>query len=368
MRVALVHDWLNQYGGAERVLEVFHDLFPDAPIFTSMFDPEAFPPGYRTWDIRTTFMQRLPLVTSKHQAYLPFYPVAFDRLELSSYDLVISNSSGFCHLVRTPPETCHLNYCLTPPRFLWNVEAYLDREQVGGLLRRALKIGVAPLRAWDAQAGERVDVFIAISQAVQDRIRRYYGRESQLVYPPVDCSAFWPSADRGDYYLIVSRLIPYKRIDLAVQAFNQLGLPLLVAGSGRDRAALEAMAAPNVTFLGRVPDAELAGLYAGCRAFIFPGEEDFGITPLEAQAAGRPVVAYAAGGALETVVADRTGIFFSEPAPEALAAAVQRVEEMQFDHRAIRRHAEEFDIPVFRTRFIAAVDEALAQHEMRRRR
>ncbi|MBI4496797.1 MAG: glycosyltransferase [Chloroflexi bacterium] len=362
MRVALVHDWLNQYGGAERVLEVLHDLFPTAPIYTSMFAPEVFPPSYRSWDIRTSFLQRLPQVTRKHQRYLPFYPAAFETFDLSGYDLVLSNSSGFCHLVRTPPATCHLNYCLTPPRFLWNLSAYLDREQIGGLLRRVLPLVVAPLRSWDARARQRVDAFVAISQAVQQRIRRCYGRESGLVYPPVDCAQFTPSHERGDYYLIVSRLVPYKRVDLAVQAFNRLGLPLLIAGTGRDRAALEARAAPNVKFLGRVPQDELAALYAGCRAFLFPGEEDFGIAPLEAQAAGRPVIAYAAGGALETVVAGQTGVFFHEPTPEALAAAVEQVEGMRFDHRDIRRHAEEFDLPVFRRRLMATIDAALAAY------
>ncbi|MCX6023170.1 MAG: hypothetical protein NTZ05_15860 [Chloroflexi bacterium] len=244
MRVALVHDWLNQNGGAERVLEVLHDMFPDAPVYTSIYAPEVFP-HYQGWDIRTSFLDRLPGARRNHQKLLPFYPLAFEQFDLSEYDLILSNSSGFCHLVEAAPGACHVNYCLTPPRFLYTPESYLERERVNGLLRMVMPAVLAPLRAWDRRARERVTSFIGISRAVQERIRRIYDRPSMLVYPPVECDAFPPSFERGDYYLIVSRLVPYKRVDLAVEALSEMGLPLVIAGDGRDRKALEAMAGPT---------------------------------------------------------------------------------------------------------------------------
>lgn len=357
MKVALVHDWLNQNGGAEKVLEVFHEMYPDAPIYTSIFEPRALPPHFSAWDIRTSFMQRLPLVKSHHQPFLPLYPLAFAGFDLSKYDLVLSNSSGFCHGVSTSPSAVHINYCLTPPRFLWDAGHYLQREQLSALVKAALAPVVLGLRKWDAASVKNVDYFVAISAAVKSRIERYYKRSvAGVLYPPVEAGRFHLSTERGEYYLIVSRLVPYKRVDLAVKAFNRLGHPLLIAGTGRDRKALEAMAGPNVRFLGWVPDEELPRLYAGCRAFIFPGEEDFGIGPLEAQAAGRLVVAYGAGGALETVVEGVTGAFFHEPSAEALAEAVERLEGMSFDHAAIRSHALGFDTAVFKKKLSELIE------------
>ncbi|MBI2887390.1 MAG: glycosyltransferase [Chloroflexi bacterium] len=369
MRVAIVHDWLNQYGGAERVLEALHHLYPDAPVYTSLYAPEGLPAAYRAWDIRTSFMQRLPLAKQRHQPFLPLYPLAFERFDLSGparpaggYDLVISNSSGFCHSVPTPPETLHINYCLTPPRFLWSPEGYLAREQVPGLVRRLLPAVIGPLRRWDAvTASRRVDYFVAISQAVRERILSCYGREAVVIYPPVDTSAFGPSDRVGDFYLVASRLAPYKRVDLAVRAFTALGLPLVVAGEGRDRRALEALAGPSVRFEGWVSQERLRELYATCRAFVFPGEEDFGIAPLEAGASGRPVIAYAAGGALDTVVEGVTGVFFHQQTPESLVEAVRRLERLSFDPQALRRHAQGFDTAVFQERFTAHVAACLAE-------
>ena len=368
MKVALVHDWLNQYGGAERVLEVFHDLFPDAPVYTSFYAPEKLPDGYRTWDIRTSFLQRIPLARRKHQPFLPLYPAVFETFDLSGYDLVISNSSGFCHGVKTSPNTCHINYCLTPPRFLWNIDAYLEREEVGAAVRTLLPIAVQPLKWWDQWSSKRVDHFVAISNAVRDRIRRHYGSDAAVIYPPVSTSAFAPSANVGDFYLVASRLIPYKRIDLAVRAFSQLGLPLVVVGEGRDRAALEALAGPSVQFEGWVSQERLRELMATCKAFLFPGEEDFGIAPIEAQASGRPVIAYAVGGALDTVLDGVTGIFFNEPTPESLADAVRRFEQHQWDSDAIRRHALRFDEAHFRTQFMDYVRQKMDEHQGATRR
>ncbi len=357
MRVAIVCSWLNQYGGAERVLEVVHDMFPEAPVYTSMYWPEALPASYRSWDIRTSFLNRLPLIKRHHQPFLPLYPLGFETLDLDGYDLVLSVTSAFAHGVIVRPGATHISYCLTPARFLWYDSAYARREQLGRASRAILPPILTGLRTWDAVAANRVDHFVAISRAVQERIRKFYRRSSRIIYPPVDTSAFTMTDETDDYYLIVGRLIPYRRADLAVRAFNALGLPLLIVGEGRDRRALERLAQPNVRFLGRVSDGERQRLLSRCRAFIWPGEEDFGIAPLEANASGRPVIAYAGGGALETVVEGVTGVFFHEPTSESLAQAVRAFDPRTCDPAAMRRHAERFDTAQFKaqlSRFIAA--------------
>lgn len=347
LRLALVHDWLNQLGGAEDVLETLVEMFPHAPIYTSMYWREGMPPAYRAWDIRTSWMDHLPGIYRHHQSYLPLYPLAFARLDLSGYDLVLSNKSGFCHGVRTG-EAVHVCYCLTPTRYVWDFDAYAAREALPLALKTALRPIIGLLRRWDYQAAQRVDHFIAISTEVQARIRRYYGHDSVVIHPPVDTARFHPAPTHDGYYLIVSRLVPYKRIDLAVHAFNQLGLPLVIAGDGRDRAALESLAGPTVTFLGRVPDEDLPDLFARCRAYVLPGVEDFAIAPVQAQAAGRPVIAYGTGGALDTVIEGETGVFFREPTPEALAAAVRAFNPDNVDPRACRANAEQFAVGVFK--------------------
>ena len=343
MRLALVHDWLNQVGGAEDVLETLIEMFPDAPIHTSMYWSEKMPPDYRSWDIRTTWMDRLPGVYQHHQPYLPFYPVAFGGLDLSGYDLVLSNKSGFCHGVRTG-DTPHVCYCLAPTRYVWDFDSYTAREAISPPLKLLARPLVAMLRRWDYQAAQRVDHFIAISGEIQDRVRRYYDRDSVVIYPPVDTTRFAPAAVHEDYYLIVSRLIPYKRIDLAVRAFNQLELPLVIAGDGRDRKALEALAGPTVTFLGYVPDEELPELFARCRAYILPGAEDFSIVPVQTQAAGRPVIAYGTGGVLDTVIEGQTGAFFREPTPRALTTVVRSFDPDTIDSHTCIQNAARFDV------------------------
>jgi glycosyltransferase involved in cell wall biosynthesis len=330
-------------------------MYPRAPIYTSMFWSQALPPAYRDWDVRASFMDRLPLVHRHHQWFLPLYPYAFEQFDLSAYDLVLSVTSAFAHGVITHAGTQHICYCLTPARFLWDYHHYAERESLGRLVRLFLPLLIGNLRLWDRVAADRVDEFVAISQAVQQRIAKCYRRDSEIIYPPVDVRGIPLSHQKGDHYLIISRLVPYKRIDLAVLAFRELGLPLWIIGDGRDRARLEAMAAPNVRFLGHVAGG-LGDYLANCRAFIFPGEEDFGIAPLEAQAAGRPVVAYAAGGALETVIDGQTGVFFREPTPGALAEAVRRLDDSQFDPAAIRQHAMRFDRAEFERRLGELID------------
>jgi glycosyltransferase involved in cell wall biosynthesis len=358
MRLALVHDWLNQIGGAEDVLETLVEMFPGAPVYTSMYWREGMPVAYSAWDIRTTWMDRLPFIYRHHQPYLPLYPLAFSRLDLSDFDLVLSNKSGFCHGVRTG-DAAHVCYCLAPTRYVWDFDGYAAREAFPSVLKAALRPVVGWLRRWDYCAAQRVDHFVAISREVQARIRRYYDRDSTIIYPPVDTTRFVPSPVHEDYYLIVSRLVPYKRIDLAIGAFNQLGLPLVIAGAGRDRESLEALAGPTVTFLGYVPDDELPGLFARCRAYILPGVEDFCITPVQAQAAGRPVIAYGAGGVLDTVVEGETGAFFHELAPEALAAAVRAFDPAAIDPQMCTRNAARFDARVFKRELNAFIEKVI---------
>jgi glycosyltransferase involved in cell wall biosynthesis len=336
-------------------LEVLVEVFPTAPVYTSIYSPETMPPAYRGWDIRTTWLDRLPAIHRHHQPYLPLYPLAFGGLMLRSYDLVISNKSAFCLGVHTPPETRHLCYCLTPTRFVWDYDMYVELEQVGSAARLLTRFLLGWLQRWERSASGRVTAFAAISSEIQSRIQRFYGRDSAVIHPPVNTHRFTPDSSHDDYFLIVSRLIPYKRIGLAVQAFSELGLPLWVAGNGRDRARLEALAGPSVRFLGRVPDEALPDLYARCRAYILPGLEDFSIAPVEAMAAGRPVIAYARGGALDTVVDGVTGIFFPDPTAGSLAEAVRRFDALTFDMVAIQAHAQRFDTSVFKEKIGAWV-------------
>ncbi len=349
LKLAFIVSWLNQYGGAERVLEAAHALFPDAPVYTSMYDPRVMPREYRAWDIRVSFMDRLPFVYRRHQLFLPLYRYAFESFDVSEYDAVLSITSAFAHGVNTRAAARHLCYCLTPARFLWQYDEYVQHEKVNGAARKFLPAIVSRLREWDKRAASRVDEFIAISREVQNRIAACYGRDACIVYPPVDVTAFHiaPPQDIGDYFLIVSRLIPYKRIDLAIEAFNQTGLPLVIAGDGRDRVRLQAHAKSNIKFLGRVSDAERLNLMARCKAFVFPGEEDFGITPLEANAAGRPVIAYGGGGALDTIVEGMNGVLFHAPTSNALIASLKNFRASDFDPQQIRAHAEKFDTRVF---------------------
>lgn len=360
LNIALVHDWLNQVGGAEDVLIELHNMFPDAPIYTSIYDRARMPAAWRSWDIRPLWMDRLPGIYRYHQPYLPLYPAAFSNLDLSGYDLVLSNKSGFCHGVHTG-NTPHVCYCLAPTRYVWQFDNYMQREGVRGLLRSLIRPVTNALKKWDYDAAQRVDRMIAISSDIQARISTFYRRESTVVYPPVATERFKPTPDPiGDYFLIVSRLIPYKRIDLAVQACTRLGLPLLIAGSGRDRERLQGMAGSTVRFLGYVPDTDLPDLIARCQAFLFPGLEDFGIAPVQAQACGRPVIAYHGGGALDTVIPGVTGEFFGDQTVESLIEVLSSFDPGHYDPAVIRNHALQFDSTVFRARMRQIVREHIA--------
>jgi len=351
VRVAIVHDFLNQRGGAERVLAVLHEMFPEAPIFTSVVDRESLWPQLRSADIRVSWMQRLPGIRRNFKRYLLLYPLVFERLDLSGFDLILSSSSAFAKAVRAPSGGTHVCYCYTPARFLWSYDQYVEREEFGRFVRATLPWVIRALRRWDLKTADRPHQYVAISSVVAERIRRIYGREAAVVPPPVDVERFRHlSGEPGDCYLILSRLNAYKRLHLAVEAFNQLRLPLIVVGEGPHRPVLERMAGPTIRFLGHLDDGRVERLLAECRALIFPGEEDFGISVLEANAAGRPVVAFRGGGALDTVDPDVTGVFFTEPSAESLAEAVFRSARISWDRGTIRRHASQFDVASFRDR------------------
>jgi glycosyltransferase involved in cell wall biosynthesis len=327
-----------------------------------MYWPEAMPSYYAEWNIRTSWLNDLPLIKRFHQPFLPLYPLAFEGFDLGEYDVVLSNKSGFCHGILTPPETLHICYCLTPTRYVWRFDDYARGEGLGSVSRAVLAPLLAHLRLWDRLAADRVDRFIAISTEIKKRIWKYYRRDSKIIYPPVDTTRFEPAPSYDGYYLVVGRQIPYKRIDLAVQACSKLGLSLKVAGTGRDHDRLCSMAGPTVEFLGRVPDEDLPDLLARCRAFLFPGVEDFGIAPVEAMAAGRPVIAYAAGGALDTVIEGTSGTLFAEQTVESLCDALKRFDPERYDPRVIRHHAEQFDTVVFRKRVRTYIDRAWKEH------
>jgi glycosyltransferase involved in cell wall biosynthesis len=358
MKLALVHDWLNQRGGAEDVLETLVNLYPNSPVYTGLYAPDIMPQSYRQWDIRTLWIDKLPAIHTHHQPYLPLYPLAWGGFHLGGHDVILSNKSGFCHGLQKPADTLHICYCLAPTRYVWQLDAYIAREGLGMLAQIGLRPLVALMKQWDYAAAQRVDHFIAISSEIQQRIKDYYARDSVIIFPPVDTSRFQPASTVEDYFLIVSRLIPYKRIDLAVQAATRLGLPLKIGGKGRDLDRLKAMAGPTVEFLGFVPDDQLPDLMARCKAFLFPGLEDFGITPVQAQAAGRPVIAFGGGGALDTVIPGKTGEHFSHMTVESLMQAMATFSARSYDVRAMRAHAERFDTQVFNRQINAYVEQA----------
>jgi glycosyltransferase involved in cell wall biosynthesis len=347
MKIAIVHDFLNQYGGAERTLEALHEAFPQAPIFTSIFLPENFPSSFKEWDVRTSFMQGLPFLKHHFKKYLPLYPLAFRRFDLTGFDVILSSSSAFAKGVHVPKGARHICYCYSPMRFVWDRDRYFERESIPFFLKPPLSFVLEKLKRWDLKTNDGVGRFIGISEHIRQRIRHCYGKEADVLYPPVEVDAFDYSNRPGDYYLIVSRLNPYKRIELAIEACERTGRRLKIVGRGPFEPMLRRVAGPHTEFLGGVSFQELKRLLVGARAFIFPGEEDFGIAPVEAMAAGRPVIALARGGALETVVEGKTGLFFESPTIDCLSKALILFERMTFDPSVVRRHAERFNRAVF---------------------
>ena len=350
MRVAIVHDHMNQMGGAERVVAALHEIFPEAPIFTTIVDWDILRPELAKADIRPSWMQKLPGWKKHFKKYLPFYPLAIESLEVKDYDVLISSSSAFAKSAKKGPNSLHICYCYTPMRFAWDYHNYVKRENLNLFYRSSLPLMIAGLKKWDQQTKNRPDHYVAVSSVVKDRIQRIYGKPSEVIFPPVDVHKYRPQKCTDEFYLIVSRLTAYKRIDLAVEAFNRLGLPLKIIGSGPFFKTLKNMARPNVAFLRRLPDKEVAEYFSACKALIFPGEEDFGIAPLEANAAGRPVIAFQGGGALDTVKEGLNGLFFAESTVPSLMNAVKCFEsgKYNFDSQKIREHALLFDREVFK--------------------
>lgn len=352
MKVAIVHYWLVGMRGGEKVVEALCDMFPQADIFTHVYVPDAVSNTIRRHSVTTSFIGSLPAAARLYKRYLPLMPLALEQLDLRGYDLVISSESGPAKGVIPPATARHLCYCHSPMRYLWNM--FHDyRERSGRLTRLMMPPLSHYLRLWDAVSAARIDRYVANSRAVAARIRRYYGREAAVVWPPVDVDAFAPvgAGQREDYMLMVGELVPYKRPELAVEAFNRMRAKLVVIGGGEMLAAIRRLAGPTVTVLGPQPFEALRHHYSRCQALVFPGEEDFGIVPVEAMASGRPVIAYGRGGAVETVIPNLSGMLFDEQSVDALIAAVEGFRAGDFDPRAIVAHARTFS----RDRFIAAM-------------
>lgn len=359
MKVALVHDHLNQLGGAERVLKVFCEMFPESKVHTLIYDAENTNHLFDDYQIIQSFISKFPFAKKKFRWYLPMMVPATESYNLSGYDVVLSDSSGLAKGVITPPKTLHVCYCHTPTRYLWSDHnLIIDKFEKIKLVGRLSQLYRSYLRVWDRQAADRVDKFIANSKFVARRIKKYYQRDSVVINPPVNVDRFKVSNEIGDYYLIISRLRPYKKVDLAIQAFNKLGLPLYIIGRGEEEERLKKMAGPHIKFLGTVSDKEARNYLSHCRAFIHPQEEDFGITPVESMASGRPVIAFGSGGALETVINGKTGVHFDEQSWEALADTVIHFKLDQFNPQEIRHHAEQFDVPHFKKRITDFIDQA----------
>ena len=351
-RIALVHDYFVQMGGAERVAEAMHESFPSAPMYTTVALPQNLPQRLRMADIRTSPLQHLPSMERRFRHYFMLYPFAVENFDLSQYDLIFSSSSGYAKGVRRRRNAIHVCYCHTPMRWVWRYDDYVAREKFGTFARTLLPAMLWPLRQWDLRAARQPNYYIANSRLVAKRIKKIYGREAHVIPPPIDVNRFHMSNEIDDYYLVLSRLMPYKRIDLAIEACKRMNRRLIVIGDGPDRSRLEKLADDRIEFLGRQPDKIVNYYAARCRALLFPGEEDFGMAPLEANAAGRPVIAFRAGGAVETVEEEVTGVFFDQASSLSLAGAIEKFEGMRFDQYTLRRHAEKFDRSVFSFRVL----------------
>ena len=352
MKIAIVHDYFIQMGGAEKVADELHALFPGSDLVTTVDIHNR--PG-----VTTSWMRHLPITKRNHRLFFLLYPFAIESLDLTEYDLIISSTSGYAKGVRTRKDAIHICYCHTPMRWVWRYDSYAERESFNGLARAFLPKLLWALKRWDLAAAARPDYYIANSKVVADRIRSFYGRESAVIPPPIDVERFNVDETHEDFFLVLSRLAPYKRLDLAVEACKELNKRLVIIGDGPARNDLQRIAGPKTEFLGRLSD-ELTTRYAArCKALIFPGEEDFGMTPLEINAAGRPVIALNAGGAKETVVDGQTGVFFDEQSVESVCSAIQKFESMSWNTESLRSHARSFGTDVFRSRITAFVESVL---------
>ena len=360
MRTALVHDWLTGMRGGEKVLERLAALFPEAPIYTLFHHPNSISSALEHHPIHTSFLQSLAGQQS-YRWYLPLYPLAMRSLNLKEFDLVISSSHCAAKAAISRPGAYHICYCHTPMRYAWDqFDAYFSRERVGWIRHSLIRPTMASLRRWDRRTAVRVDSFVANSGYVAGRIRRYYSRQAEVIPPPVDTERFTPSgAPPDDFYLMVTALSPYKRVEVAIEAFNNIGRELVIVGSGPEVEWLRQLAGPTVHLVGQVSDTELVDFYRRCRGFVLPGIEDAGIAPLEAMACGRPALVLAAGGAKEAVLPEITGLHIPQPTPQALVEVVDSCERLTFNTDVIRAHAEGYSLDVFDQRITRYVDRAL---------
>jgi len=369
MRVAIVHDYLNQYGGAERTLEVMCELFPDAPIYTLFYDEVGTKGRFRNRVVHTSFLDRVPFVGKRIGAidHLLFWllPIAVERFDLSGYDMVLSSSATYAKGVRVPAGVPHVCYCYTPTRYLWeDVRNYVSGFLANPLVRFVGEFFFGPVRAWDFRAAQRPHKIAAISNHIARRIKEVYKRDADaVIFPPVDISKYRnvDTSRPRQYFLMAGRLLPYKKFDLGIEVANALGLPLKIIGEGRDRTRLEAIAGPTVEFLGWVDDAKLTELYAGARAIIFPQVEDFGLVAAEAIAVGTPVIAYRGGGAIDIVEENKGGIFFDAQTVESLSEAVKKFSSTRFDPTAVAHTAQKFDKAVFKQELARMVGTAVKE-------
>jgi glycosyltransferase involved in cell wall biosynthesis len=356
MKLAIVTDWLTNYGGAESVISAFHDLYPKAPIFTTMYRPGNMRELGKIKDVRTTYLNKIPF--AKHQWLLSLMPTAVEMMDLDEFDVVLSSCHSVSKGVITKPETLHISYCHTPMRYAWESWDFESRlKKFPSILHPMIRKQIKNIRRWDYNAAQRVDQYIANSSHIQGQIKKHYGRKSDVIYPPVHTDRFKVvKHPKADYYFSIGRLIPYKRFDLLVETFNQNGLKLKIAGSGPELMKLKRMAKKNVEVLGRVDQKDLVDLYSNCSAMLFPQMEDAGIVPLEAMGSGRPVIAFNKGGSLDTMIDGKTGVFFDEQSVESLNKAINKFEKKVFDPKFLRKHAESFDVENFKRKVKSFVE------------
>ena len=369
MNIALVHDHLAQLGGAERTLKSLSKALPQAPIYTLLYNQQNVENFFHNTKIKASFLQKMPFGVKKYQWYMPLMPSAVESFDMSDYDLVISSASSFAKGVIISPQAKHICYCHTPTRYLWHYSSqYMDELRFPWFLKKIINIHLSNSRQWDFNAAQRVDYFIANSKTTQKRIKKYYLKESKIIYPPVAVENFYIAKNIKNYFLTGGRLTPYKRFDLAIQAFNKLGLPLKIFGDGPDIKRLKKIADKNIEFLGIVSEEEKSEYFANCQAFINPQEGDFGITQVEAQASGRPVIAYDKGGASEVIIHKKTGILFSEQTWECLADAVLRflhTDKFYFEPEFIKKHAQNFSEERFNKEILAYIKDVTQIYENR---
>ena len=351
MKIALVHDYLVQYGGAERVLEAFTEIFPKAPIYTMVYDEKLMNKAFSDKKIRTSFLQKIPLIGPNHRLFPLLMPMAIEQFDLSEYDIVLSDSNSYAKGVITMPHTLHITYCHTPMRYAWDdCHKYLREFKYSNITKKLVPFAMNYIRLWDKISADRPDIYIANSNFVSLRIKKYYNKNAFVINPPVSAQNFYISEKTEDYFLMIGRALPYKRFDIVIEAFNKLGLPLKIIGKGPEMDKLKKSAKENIEFLGYLDDKKISRYYSQCKAFIFPTEEDFGITPLEAMASGRPVIAFRGGGVLESVIERKTGLFFDQQTPEAIVEVIKDFDPKKFSSQEIRDHALKFDKKIFKDR------------------